>query len=150
MTRPFTNKFKKGWKKGTDPMVGGARSITLYDACTPPSAPPPPPPPLMKKLDPPVLNVHGDSVVVPNTSLTLPSAVPFYSVPFLNVPAKNFQHAFTLPRKKNNKCVALDCMIHCQVIVVLLFIDKVSNGVLCYFSNPSSVQKRTEEQLKGP
>ena len=79
MTRPFTNKVKKGWKKCTDPMVGGARSITLYDACTPPSAPPPP---LLKKLDPPVLNVHGDSVVVPNTSLTLPSAVPFYSVPF--------------------------------------------------------------------
>ena len=33
--RPFTNKVEKGWKKYTDPMVGGARSITLYDACTP-------------------------------------------------------------------------------------------------------------------
>ena len=33
--RPFTNKVEKGWKKCTDPMVGGARSITLYDACTP-------------------------------------------------------------------------------------------------------------------
>ena len=29
MSRPFTNKVKKGWKKCTDPMVGGARSITL-------------------------------------------------------------------------------------------------------------------------
>ena len=36
--RPFTNKVEKGWKKCTDPMVGGARSITLYDACTPSSA----------------------------------------------------------------------------------------------------------------
>ena len=27
--RPFTNKFEKGWKKCTDPMVGGTRSITL-------------------------------------------------------------------------------------------------------------------------
>ena len=35
---PFTNKVEKGWKKCTDPMVGGARSITLYDACTPSSA----------------------------------------------------------------------------------------------------------------
>ena len=32
MARPFTNKVEKGWKKRTDPMVGGARSITLYDA----------------------------------------------------------------------------------------------------------------------
>ena len=35
VARPFTNKVEKGWKKCTDPMVGGARSITLYDACTP-------------------------------------------------------------------------------------------------------------------
>ena len=35
MVRPFTNKVEKGWKKCADPMVGGARSITLYDACTP-------------------------------------------------------------------------------------------------------------------
>ena len=38
VARPFTNKVEKGWKKCTDPMVGGARSITLYDACTPSSA----------------------------------------------------------------------------------------------------------------
>ena len=37
MARPFTNKVEKGWKKCTDPMVGGARSITLYDVCTPSS-----------------------------------------------------------------------------------------------------------------
>ena len=37
MTRPFTNGVEWGWKKCTDPMVGGARSITLYDACTPSS-----------------------------------------------------------------------------------------------------------------
>ena len=35
--RPFTNGVEWGWKKCTDPMVGGARSITLYDACTPSS-----------------------------------------------------------------------------------------------------------------
>ena len=34
MARPFTNKVEKGWKKCTDPMVGGTRSMTLYDACT--------------------------------------------------------------------------------------------------------------------
>ena len=28
VARPFTNKVEKGWKKCTDPMVGGARSIT--------------------------------------------------------------------------------------------------------------------------
>ena len=39
MARPFTNRVKTGWKKCTDPMVGGARSITLYDACTPSSTP---------------------------------------------------------------------------------------------------------------
>ena len=39
VARPFTNKVEKGWKKCTDPMVGGARSITLYDACTPSSVP---------------------------------------------------------------------------------------------------------------
>ena len=33
VARPLTNKVEKGWKKYTD-MVGGARSITLYDACT--------------------------------------------------------------------------------------------------------------------
>ena len=38
VARPFTNKVEKGWKKCTDPIVGGARSITLYDACTPSSA----------------------------------------------------------------------------------------------------------------
>ena len=32
------NGVEWGWKKCTDPMVGGARSITLYDACTPSSA----------------------------------------------------------------------------------------------------------------
>ena len=37
VTRPFTNGVEWGWKKCTDPMVGGARSITLYDACTPSS-----------------------------------------------------------------------------------------------------------------
>ena len=37
VARPFTNKVEKGWKKCTDPMVGGARSITLYDTCTPSS-----------------------------------------------------------------------------------------------------------------
>ena len=37
MERPFTNKVEKGWKKCTDPMVGGARLITLYGACTPSS-----------------------------------------------------------------------------------------------------------------
>ena len=31
VARPFTNKVEKGWKKCTDPMVGGATSITLYD-----------------------------------------------------------------------------------------------------------------------
>ena len=35
VTRPFTNGVEWGWKKCTDPMVGGARSFTLYDACTP-------------------------------------------------------------------------------------------------------------------
>ena len=39
VARPFTNKVEKGWKKCTDPMVGGARSITLYDTCTPSSGP---------------------------------------------------------------------------------------------------------------
>ena len=34
---PLTNKVEKGWKKCTDPMMGGAKSITLYDACTPSS-----------------------------------------------------------------------------------------------------------------
>ena len=34
VARPFTNKVEKVWKKYTDPMVGGARSITLYDTCT--------------------------------------------------------------------------------------------------------------------
>ena len=38
VARPFTNNIEKGWKKCTDPMVGGARSITLYDECTPSSA----------------------------------------------------------------------------------------------------------------
>ena len=38
VARPFTNGVEWGWKKCTDPMVGGARSITLYDACTPSSA----------------------------------------------------------------------------------------------------------------
>ena len=33
--RPFTNKVEKCWKKCTDPMVGGARSITLYEAQPP-------------------------------------------------------------------------------------------------------------------
>ena len=37
VARPFTNKVIKGWKKCTDPMVGEARLITLYDACTPSS-----------------------------------------------------------------------------------------------------------------
>ena len=37
VARPFTNKVDKGWKKCADPIVGGARSITLYDACTPSS-----------------------------------------------------------------------------------------------------------------
>ena len=37
VARPFTNNVEKGWKNCTDPMVGGARSITLYDACTPSS-----------------------------------------------------------------------------------------------------------------
>ena len=37
VARPFTNGVEWGWKKCTDPMVGGARSITLYDACTPSS-----------------------------------------------------------------------------------------------------------------
>ena len=37
VARPFTNKIEKGWKKCTDPTVGGARSITLYDACIPSS-----------------------------------------------------------------------------------------------------------------
>ena len=32
-----TGPVEWGWKKCTDPMVGGARSITLYDACTPSS-----------------------------------------------------------------------------------------------------------------
>ena len=31
------NGVEWGWKKCTDPMVGGARSITLYDVCTPSS-----------------------------------------------------------------------------------------------------------------
>ena len=39
VTRPFTKGVEWGWKKSTDPMVGGARSITLYDACTPSSDP---------------------------------------------------------------------------------------------------------------
>ena len=34
---PLPTKVEKGWKKCTDPMVGGARSITLYGACTPSS-----------------------------------------------------------------------------------------------------------------
>ena len=38
VARPFTNRVEKGWKKCTDPIVGGARSITLYDVCTPSSA----------------------------------------------------------------------------------------------------------------
>ena len=37
VARPFTNGVEWGWKKCTDPMVGGARSIILYDACTPSS-----------------------------------------------------------------------------------------------------------------
>ena len=37
VARPFTNGVEWGWKKCTDPMVGGARSITLYDTCTPSS-----------------------------------------------------------------------------------------------------------------
>ena len=37
VVRPFTNGVETGWKKCIDPMVGGARSITLYDACTPSS-----------------------------------------------------------------------------------------------------------------
>ena len=37
VTRPFTNGVEWGWKNCTDPMVGGARSITLYDRCTPSS-----------------------------------------------------------------------------------------------------------------
>ena len=37
VARPFTNGVEWEWKKCTDPMVGGARSITLYDACTPSS-----------------------------------------------------------------------------------------------------------------
>ena len=37
VARPFTNGVEWGWKKCTDPMVGGARSITLYDAYTPSS-----------------------------------------------------------------------------------------------------------------
>ena len=37
VARPFTNGVETGWKKCTDPMVGGARSISLYDACTPSS-----------------------------------------------------------------------------------------------------------------
>ena len=41
VARPFTNGVEWGWKKCTEPMVGGARSITLYDACTPSSAPHP-------------------------------------------------------------------------------------------------------------
>ena len=32
---PLPNKVEMGWKKSIDPMVGGARPITLYDACTP-------------------------------------------------------------------------------------------------------------------
>ena len=37
VARPFTNGVEWEWKKCTDPMVGGARSITLCDACTPSS-----------------------------------------------------------------------------------------------------------------
>ena len=37
VARPFTNRVETGWKVCTDRMVGGARSITLYDACTPSS-----------------------------------------------------------------------------------------------------------------
>ena len=37
VARPFTNGVEWGWKKCTDPMVGGARSITRYDACRPSS-----------------------------------------------------------------------------------------------------------------
>ena len=37
VARPFSNGVEWGWEKCTDPMVGGARSITLYDACTPSS-----------------------------------------------------------------------------------------------------------------
>ena len=39
MARPFTNKVEKGWKKRTDTMVGGPKSITLYEVCTPSSVP---------------------------------------------------------------------------------------------------------------
>ena len=35
--RLFTNGVEWGWKKCTESMVGGARSTTLYDACTPSS-----------------------------------------------------------------------------------------------------------------
>ena len=35
VARPFTNKVETGWKNCTDPMVGGARSISLYDTCPP-------------------------------------------------------------------------------------------------------------------
>ena len=38
MATRFTNGVETGWKKCTRPMVGGARSNTLYDACTPSSA----------------------------------------------------------------------------------------------------------------
>ena len=37
MARPFTNKVEKSCSNCTDHMVGGARSIALYDACTPSS-----------------------------------------------------------------------------------------------------------------
>ena len=37
VARSFTNRVEWGWKKCTDPMVGGARSTTLYDACRPSS-----------------------------------------------------------------------------------------------------------------
>ena len=36
---PLPTRLKRVEKKCTDLMVGGARSITLYDACTPSSGP---------------------------------------------------------------------------------------------------------------
>ena len=36
---PLPTRLKRVGKKCTDPMVGGARSITFYDACTPSSGP---------------------------------------------------------------------------------------------------------------
>ena len=37
VTDPLPTGLNGDGKKCTDPMVGGARSITLYDACTPSS-----------------------------------------------------------------------------------------------------------------